>query len=158
MITISHTEEMRCSPEQAFAFAGDYANDPLWRQGVLSMDYENSGAPSVGARTRERMRSLGFAAITVAEVIEYSESRTAFRSLSGPLPCSGSRHFIACPTGTRVTYTLTLDGRGAMRLIEPLLGILLARQVPADLRRLKQQLEQMAKEPTAASEQPACPL
>lgn len=163
MITLSHSEEIRCSAEQAFTFAGDYANDPAWRHGVLSMDYVTSGPPTVGGRTRERMRSLGFVAITLAEIVDYSPARTAFRSVSGPMACSGSRDFHVCPTGTRFTYTLTLEGRSAIRLIEPLLGIFLARQLPLDLRRLKRQLEQMAQQSvcpptTAAHGTTTCPL
>ena len=144
MFIISQSEIIKCSPEAAFAFAGDYANDPSWRHSVVSMEYETSGPPAAGTRTREQMRSLGITAITVAEVIEYSPTRTAFRTVSGPVDCFGSRDFCEHPPGTRFTYTLTLRTRGVMRLVEPLLGALLTRQVRADLRRLKQRLESVA--------------
>ena len=155
MFIISQSEIIRCSPEAAFAFAGDYANDPSWRHSVVSMEYETSGLPAVGTRTREQMRSLGITAITVAEVIEYSPTRTAFRTLSGPVECFGSRDFCEHPPGTRFTYTLTLRARGMMRLVEPLLGALLTRQVRADLRRLKQRLESVALREHSQSTAPA---
>ena len=79
MFTISCCADIKCSPEAAFAFAGDYSNDPLWRTGVLAMSHESANPPKVGSTTRETMRSMGRTAITVAEVTEYSSSRTAFR-------------------------------------------------------------------------------
>ena len=124
-----------------FAFAGDYANDPAWRAGVICMEYETSGPIAVGTRTRETMRSLGTKVVTIAEVTEYSAIRTAFKSVSGPIPCSGSREFVTTPTGTRFTYTLTLRPAGGLRLLEPVVKTLLTRQVRADVRRLKQRLE-----------------
>ena len=124
-----------------FAFAGDYANDPAWRAGVICMEYETPGPIAAGTRTRETMRSLGTKVVTVAEVMEYSPARTAFNSVSGPIPCSGSREFVATPTGTRFTYTLVLRPVGFYRVLEPLLKLLLARQVRADIRRLQQRLE-----------------
>jgi len=141
MFQVSWSEEIRCPAGVVFAFAGDYANDTSWRKGVLSMVYETRGPPRVGARTRETMRSMGRTAVTVAEVTEYSPSRTAFRSLSGPVTCEGVREFIATPAGTRFTYSLTLRPAGALRALEPLLRLVLARQVRDDVRRLKLQLE-----------------
>jgi len=105
------------------------------------MVYETGGPPAIGARTRETMRSMGRIVVTVAEVTEYSPSRTAFRSLSGPIPCAGCREFSAAPAGTTFTYSLTLRPTGLLRVLEPLLKLVFARQVRADIRRLKHQLE-----------------
>jgi hypothetical protein len=145
MFEVSCSEEIARPPDVVFAFAGDYANDPSWRAGVLSMVYETAGSPGAGSRTRETMRSLGTSAVTVAEVTEYSPTRTAFRSLSGPIPCAGSREFMATPTGTRFTYSLTLQPAGALRVLEPLLKVVFARQVRADVQRLKHRLEAVSK-------------
>ncbi|WP_156406323.1 SRPBCC family protein [Hydrogenophaga sp. Root209] len=141
MFKVSKAIEIECSHEEVFAFAGDYSKDSAWRGGVISMDYETSGPPTFRLRTKERMRSLGLSTTTVAEVFEYSPTRTSFRSISGPVPCSGSRDFQACPAGTRFTYTVILNSDGFRRLIDPLLGLFLAWQLTKDLRRLKRQLE-----------------
>lgn len=141
MFEVSFSAEIRRSPDVVFAFAGNYANDPSWRAGVLSMVYETSGPPAPGSRTRETMRSMGRTTVTVAEVTEYSPARTAFRSLSGPVPCDGSREFVATTAGTRFTYSLTLRPAGFLRALEPLLRLLFARQVRSDVRRLKALLE-----------------
>lgn len=141
MFTIAATEEISCSPEAVFAFAGDYLNDPLWRKGVLAMSYESGDHPKAGATTRETMRSMGTTAVTVAHITEYSSSRTGFRSLSGPVTCSGFRQFVASPNGTMFTYSLTLHPTGFLRLLEPVLRWLLSRQVRDDVLRLKNHLE-----------------
>lgn len=144
MFTVLYSEEIRRSPEVVFAFAGDYSNDPLWRTGVVSMVYETSGPPGVGARTRETMHSMGRIAVTVGEVTAYSPTRTAFRSLSGPVPCDGSREFAASPMGTKFTYSLTLRPTGFLRVLEPLLRLVFAKQVRTDVRKLKFHLEARA--------------
>lgn len=141
MIEVSYTAEIRRPPDVVFAFAGDYANDPSWRGGVLSMVYETDAPVARGSRTRELMRSMGRKVVTVAEVTEYSPTRTAFRSLSGPVACEGHREFVGTATGTRFTYSLVLRPTGVLRLLEPLLRWMLARQIQADVRRLGERLE-----------------
>lgn len=141
MFTISTSEEIGRPPEDVFRFAGDYANDPVWRAGVAEMVYEGGVSAAVGVRTRETMRFPGSATITVAEVTEYSRSRTAFRSLSGPVACEGSREFVAVPGGTRFSYSLTLRPEGFFRIIAPILERVLQWQVRGDVRRLKEHLE-----------------
>lgn len=139
--------EVKCSvdipraPDVVFAFAGNYANDPVWRSGVLSMVYQTSGQPAAGVRTKEIMRSMGRKAVTIGEITEYSPARTAFRSISGPVSCEGSREFRAIGSGTRFTYSLTLRPTGFLGLIEPLLKRMFEKQIQADVQRLKQHLE-----------------
>lgn len=142
MFTISLSEEIHRSLEEVFVFAGDYANDPAWRHGVREMTYEGGSSAAVGVRTRETMRSLGANAVTIAEITEYATFRTAFRSISGPVACEGSREFIGTPAGTRFSYSLTLRPEGFLRAIEPVLKLIFLRQVRGDLRRLKDRLEQ----------------
>ena len=144
MFTVSISEKIGRPPEAVFAFAGDYANDPLWRKGVLAMSYESGVPPAVGTRTRETMRSLGRTAVTIAEITEYSPARTAFRSLAGPVPCNGTREFAASTGGTIFTYSLTLRPTGLLRAMEPILKMVFVQQVRADLRRLKHHLEALA--------------
>lgn len=141
MFTITVTQDIRRPPEAVFAFAGDYANDPKWRQGVEDMVYDTEGQTRVGTRTREKMRSMGRLAETVAEIVYYSSARTAFRSLSGPVSCEGHREFAAIPEGTRFTYSLTLKPTGFLKLIEFLLQPTFDKRIRKDVQRLKEQLE-----------------
>lgn len=141
MFSVSCTVEIACSPEVVFRYAGNYANDPEWRTGVLAMVYETSGAPAVGVRTRETMRSMGRTIVTIAEITEYSPARTAFRSLSGPVGCDGSREFAGHGGETRFTYSLTVRPTGLLRVLEPFLRVALSSQVRRDMSRLKNRLE-----------------
>lgn len=142
MFTVSCVEDMRCSPLAAFSYAGDYANDSSWRRGVLSLAHVESESPvAPGVRTREIFRVLGLQIAILAEVTDFTPGRTAFRTVSGPVRCDGSREFCAGPLGTRFIYTLNVRDTGLFRPIEPLLSFLISRQVPADLRRLKIRLE-----------------
>ena len=141
MFTISISEEIFRPPEEVFRFAGDYANDPVWRAGVTEMVYDGGASAAVGTRTRETMRSLGRTAVTVAEITEHSGSRTAFRSVSGPVACEGSREFIGTPGGTRFSYSLSLRPEGFLGMIEPILELVFQRRVRGDMRRLKNHLE-----------------
>lgn len=144
MFTITVTQDIRRPPEAVFAYAGDYANDPKWRQGVEDMVYDTEGPTRAGTRTREKMRSMGRLVETVAEVVAYSPSRTAFRSLTGPVPCEGHREFAAIPDGTRFTYSLTLKPTGILKRIDFLLRPMFEKQIRKDVQRLKDQLESAA--------------
>ncbi len=142
MFTVKVFEDITRPPGEVFLFAGGYRNDPTWRAGVTRMVIEGSDAPAVGVTTKETMRSLGQTAVTVAEITEFSDTRTGFRSLSGPVPCEGTREFLRTPGGTRMTYSLTLRPKGVMRLFEPILAFIFRRQVAGDMRRLRLLLEQ----------------
>jgi hypothetical protein len=142
MFTVTAAEDIHRSPSEVFFFAGDYRNDPAWRTGVTEMIIEGTDSLAVGVRTKETMRSLGRTAITIAEVTEYSDSCTGFRSVSGPVVCDGSREFLDIPSGTRMTYSLALRPSGFLKLVKSLLAMVVRRQVVADMRRLKRLLEE----------------
>lgn len=150
MFTITASTFIRRSPELVFAFAGDYLKDPQWRQGVVAMTYETVVRPAVGVRTRETMRSLAGTTVTLGEITAFSPTRTAFRSVSGPVPCEGWRCFAAESGGTRFTYSLSLRPVGLFRLLEPLLRFVMARQVRGDLERLGAHLADRAEHRPAA--------
>jgi uncharacterized membrane protein len=127
---------------EAFAFAGDYENDPLWRSGVVEMRYETPGVPRAGARTREIMRFLGGRVTTVAEIVEFERDRkTAFESRGGPVPVWGSRTFEPVDGGTRFTYDLSMRPGGPWALLSPVLATMLRRRAARDLKKLKALLE-----------------
>jgi hypothetical protein len=141
VFTISLSVDICLPPEEVFRFAGDYANDPVWRAGVTEMTYDVGGSAAVGVKTRETMRGLGNSAVTVAEITEYSRTRTAFRSVSGPVACEGSREFLGTPGGTRFSYSLTLRPEGFLKGIEPILKLVFRCRIGGDIRRLKNHLE-----------------
>jgi len=142
MITITASEVIRRPIGEVFGYAGDYRNDTTWRKGVVEMRYEGASEPAAGVVPHEVMLNMGMRNTTVAEINEYiPNTRTAFRSISGPVPCHGYREFQENADGTNFTYVLTLEPRGAMRLLKPLLRTMFQKQVGEDVRRLKAKLE-----------------
>ncbi|MCZ7557480.1 MAG: SRPBCC family protein [Bacteroidia bacterium] len=142
MISITASEVIARPIREVFAYAGDYRNDTAWRKGVVEMRYEGRDEPAKGVVTFEVMRSMGMKNTTVAEITEYNPvARTAFRSISGPVPCHGFREFQESAEGTTFTYVLTLEPRGVMRLLKPMLRTMFQKQVGEDVRRLKAKLE-----------------
>ena len=142
MFTVVATQDIKRPPAEVFAFAGEYRNDPAWRKGVVAMSYENADSPRVGVRTSEAMRSMGREHLTIAEIVDFTPGRrTAFKAVSGPVPCDGFREFTEIPSGTRFTYSLTLRPAGFWRLLEPVLKSMFAKQAVADLERLRARLE-----------------
>lgn len=143
MITITASETIRRPISEVFGYAGDYRNDITWRKGVVEMRYDGANAPAEGVRTHEVMHSMGMKNTTVAEITEYiPETKTAFRFISGPVPCHGYREFRETAEGTIFTYVLTLEPRGLIALLKPLMRGMFQKQVGDDVRRLKAKLEQ----------------
>ena len=76
------------------------------------------------------------------EVSEYEQDRRfSLRIVDGPLPVDGAHAFEATPAGTRIDFVAAGSPRGALRLAEPLLRRVLARQFRSYYERLKQVLE-----------------
>ena len=65
----------------------------------------------------------------------------AFKSLSGPLPISGSITVAAACGGTEVTYHATGEAAGVLGLGETIISGLVNKQVGDDLKALKKLLE-----------------
>ena len=151
MITVACSIHLPLPPQAVFAFAGDYRNDTQWRRGVMLMRCEPD-APRLGGRTHETLQFMGLRAETLAEIIAWEPGRrTAFRALSGPVPCEGRRLFEADGEGTRLSYVLHLSPQGRWRLLNPLLALLFRWQAAGDLRRLRRLMAD------SAALQPALP-
>ena len=75
------------------------------------------------------------------EVTAYEQgSHVAFRTLAGPVRPEGSYRFEEANGGTRVTFSLNADLRGAQKLMGPMVSKSMRSQVDA-LANLKRVLE-----------------
>lgn len=136
-IEITDTVTLSCSAEQAWAVVADYSFDVRWRSGVLSMTAEPSGPVVPGAVTVERMRLAGKVWENVGEVrgVE-SGRRFTWRTVAGA-DAEGARGVApAGPDRCVVTLELRVRPRGAERLLAPVLGRMLRRNLGRDLERL----------------------
>ena len=125
---------------EVFAFVADHENDPKWRPGVN--DIKHASGEGVGTVYRQGMKGpFGRRIPADFEVTAYEQnSHMAFRTLGGPVQPEGVFRFEETDGGTRVTFSLTADLRGAQKLMAPMVGRSIRSEVGA-LENLKRVLE-----------------
>jgi uncharacterized membrane protein len=125
---------------EVFAFVANHENDPKWRPGVL--DIARASGDGQGAVYRQGVKGpMGRRIDADFEVTAYSEgSHLAFRTLGGPVQPEGSYVFEDANGGTRVTFSLNANLRGAQKLLAPMVAKSMQTQVAA-LPNLKRVLE-----------------
>lgn len=123
-----------------FAFVADHANDPRWRSGILEIRRESGDG--VGERWHQAMRGpLGRSIAADIETTELEpDRRLGFHGTAGPVRPTGRYSFEDDAGGTRVTFSLSAELRGAKRLMAPMVGKTMEAEVRA-LDRLKHVLE-----------------
>jgi carbon monoxide dehydrogenase subunit G len=125
---------------EVFEFVTNHENDSKWRPGVL--DIERASGHGRGAVYRQGVKGpMGRRIPADIEVTAYEEgSHVAFRTLAGPVRPEGSYRFEEANGGTRVTFSLNADLRGAQKLMGPMVSKSMRNQVDA-LQNLKRVLE-----------------
>jgi carbon monoxide dehydrogenase subunit G len=125
---------------EVFAFVANHENDRQWRPGVL--DLERASGEGRGAVYRQGVKGpFGRRIPADFEVTAYEkDSHVAFRTLAGPVRPEGSYRFEDAGGGTRVTFALNADLRGAQKLMAPMVRRSMSSQVGA-LATLKRVLE-----------------
>ena len=123
-----------------FAFVADHENDPKWRPGV--MDIKRASGEGQGAVYTQGVQGpMGKRIAADFEVTAYQDGTLlAFRTLAGPVRPEGSYRFEDVDGGTRVTFSLNANLRGAQKLMAPMVGKSMRNQVAA-LDNLKRVLE-----------------
>jgi uncharacterized protein YndB with AHSA1/START domain len=129
--------------EAVFAFMSNYEHDLQWRAGIIEMTQTPPGRPQIGTQTREVARFFGQTTVTPGEVTAYEPDREiAFTGLmSGAIRVSGRRTVEPMGEDTRFVYQATVELRGILWLLGPLIAARLRKRVAGDLRRLKERVE-----------------
>jgi carbon monoxide dehydrogenase subunit G len=121
-----------------FAFVADHENDTKWRPGVLDIK-RASGEGQGAVYTQGVSGPMGKRVDADFEVTAYQpDTPIAFRTLAGPVRPEGSYRFEDADGGTRVTFSLKANLRGAQKLMAPMVGKSMRKQVAAlsDLKRV----------------------
>jgi carbon monoxide dehydrogenase subunit G len=107
MPSAQRTISMNTTPEKAFAFFSDPANDMRWRPGVKEISA--MGAPAVGAKVHQVVAGPGGRGIAAdIEVTAYEPpTHYAFKVIAGPARPNGE--FRIRPTASGVDVTFSLD-------------------------------------------------
>ena len=145
MIRLRAETEVDGPADRVWEVLGDYRCDPRWRAGVATMDPSPAGPAEPGQTTDERMRFAGRAYRNGGRVESVGPGRTlSWRTTSG-IVADGRRTVEELPGGrSRVRLETDVRPEGADRLLAPLLGVLLRRQLVGDLRRLRALAERTA--------------
>ena len=142
MIYIDHTVTIDRPLEEVWDFVSDPANNPQWQSGVELSDQSPSGPIKIGTRVRIVRKFMGQRIEVVFETTVFEpNTQFAFKSLSGPLPISGSMAVAATDSGTEMTYQGTGEAAGVHGLSETIISGLVNKQVKDDLKALKRLLE-----------------
>jgi len=109
MPSASRTINIATTPEKAFAFFADPANDMRWRSGVKEI--AAMGAPGVGAKVHQVVAGPGGRSIAAdIEITAYEPpTRYAFKAIAGPARPVGEYRFAPTATGTSVTFSLSVE-------------------------------------------------
>lgn len=122
-------------PERVFAFMADPANRPLWQENTESVELLGVGGTRIGTRWREVMKGVG----AVEQEVVALEPGALWEEAGTSDVGRGRVRVELSPAGdgaTRVRVRVELRPRGAKRLLEPALALMIRRQMPRDLNRL----------------------
>jgi carbon monoxide dehydrogenase subunit G len=109
--------------EEVFRFVGDFANSERWDPGVASARALTDGPVRVGSRYELIVVFNGRRLPMTYEVTAYDPpNRVELRGSGSTVRARDDIRFEATDGGTRIHYLADLRLRGALRLIEPLLG------------------------------------
>jgi hypothetical protein len=140
------TVEIDRGPDETFAYVTDPTRFGEWQSGVVTAHMETSGTPAVGDKCL-MTRRIGFVhRVFASEVTHVDPPRTwGVRGIDGPIRATVDVTVEGLDDGrrSRVSIEVAFEGNGIGKLIVPLVVRPQAvKEMPANLRRLKQRLEQ----------------
>jgi uncharacterized membrane protein len=130
---------------EVFAFLEDVENNTRWLRGMVSCRWTTPPPVRPGSRYEQRARFMGKEIRTGFVVTELEPGRlVTIQSREGSsFPLTVRREVQPSgPARCRVTETVQSDPRGFYRTAEPLLRLMVRRNIRRDYRRLKVLLEQ----------------
>jgi len=130
-------------PEVVFDYMTDPSNLASWQTSKTSVVQLTDGPPQLGTRVRERTKPPGRKEFE--QVVEFTEfdrpRRFHVHIVEGPFPVDGTWSLEPSGGGTRVQFVADGQLPGAMRILQPVIARIMARQFAAYHSRLRQNLE-----------------
>jgi uncharacterized protein YndB with AHSA1/START domain len=140
---IEQTFNVGASPGAVFDYVTDASKLASWQTTKTSVEQLTDGPPGLGTRVRERTKPPG--GKEFEQVVEFTEferpRRLHVHIVEGPYPIDATYSFDPDGSGTRVTFVAEGPLSGAMRLGEPLVKRVMARQFAGYHDKLRQRLE-----------------
>lgn len=143
MIRVNGSIDIERPPDEVFEFAVNPATSSQWQTKLESASFLTEPPIGVGSRLLHVRNYYGQHFESTAEISEFEPGRryVAQDTEVGPFAVIGGLLTEPTARGTRVSYRFTLEPRGRVKLIEPIVGILFRREVTGDFRNLKTILE-----------------
>lgn len=131
------------SPNVVFEYVTNPANLGDWQTANRSVEQLSDGAPGLGSRFRERTKPPGMREFEqITEFVEFDRpTRLHVHVVEGPHLIDGTWSFEPSANGTRVSFVAEGDLRGPMRLLEPLVKRIMARNFAGYHRNLRRNVE-----------------
>jgi uncharacterized protein YndB with AHSA1/START domain len=130
-------------PEAVFDYVTDSSKLAEWQTTKTSVEKLTDGAPGLGTRVRERTKPPG--GKEFEQVVEFTEferpRRLHVHIVEGPYPIDATYSFEPAGDATQVTFVAEGPLSGAMRLLEPVMKRVLARQFAGYHQKLSANLE-----------------
>jgi uncharacterized protein YndB with AHSA1/START domain len=144
MAPISSTTEIARRAEEVFAYVTDPSTMSEWQQGCVS-GHMDAPTTQVGSKCTTVRRIGGRDREVTTEITEYDPPRRwADRGIDGPIRAivGVTVEPLAGTSSSRLTIDLDFAGHGIGKLLVPLVvRRQAAREMPENMRRLKQRLE-----------------
>ena len=154
-IRIEHEVAIRRPRADVFAFISDHDHRPAWTNGVARVKRTSSGPIGVGTTYSVVGRSMGRRVESTYELTEYEPAvRFAGRLSSKLFTVEETYQFDGDEGVTTVRLTADATPGRALRLLGPLLGVAVDRQIQGDHQRLKKILERRRRRTPPAVEPP----
>jgi uncharacterized protein YndB with AHSA1/START domain len=142
MATFENTVMIGRPIEEVFGFLSDFENIPRWNYAIVETRKVSEGPVGVGT-IYQQVRSVPSRSEERFEVTAYDPPRQLeIQGQLGPFPSRLSYALDTVPEGTRVTNSVELQLRGPGRLLGRVAVPRVRDAVDANLRKLKELLEQ----------------
>ena len=142
MATFENTVVISRPIEEVFGFLADFENVPRWNDAIVETRKVSQGPVRVGT-IYQQVRSVPRRSEERFEVTAYNPPRQLqIQGQLGPFPSRLAYALDAVPEGTRVTNSVELELRGPGRLLGRVAVPRVRDAVAANLRKLKELLEQ----------------
>ena len=131
---------------QVWSVMADYANDPLWRTGVVSMTVDPPGLVTPGAHTAEQLRFAGSTWHNLGEVRAVTPgTQFTWRTTAGA-DAEGARTLTPrSPESCLVRLDLSVTPHGVQRPFGRLLARMLQRNLDRDVAALRELVENLSR-------------
>jgi carbon monoxide dehydrogenase subunit G len=128
--------------DDVFAFTSDARNRPQWDESVESEELTSPEPVGVGSTVRTTMRSRGSKRQLDWKITEHDPpTHQTIESTSGPFPTTLEYRLAPSGQGTSVSFSVTGDPSGLMRLLQPLVARTVQANLDSGFPRLKRLLE-----------------